>query len=90
MTAPSNPRQAGVDRRYRQRGRDGLRLTMRISNAANIAIDRLAIRHKCSRRDVVEGLLLGVIDKPISDEVATAMASHGFSESEARAWLGVA
>lgn len=57
MTARSNPRQAGVDRRYRERG--GLRFTMRISAEAENALTLIAQQQRISRREVIERLLAG-------------------------------
>lgn len=50
------------------------RLTMRITRAANNALDRLAVKHGCTRRDAVEALLLGNIRAPQNP--------HGLSDAE--------
>lgn len=39
------------------------RLTVRITAAADRILDGLAAQHRCSRRDVIEGLLFGNIKR---------------------------
>lgn len=75
------------EKRWREEG--NARLTMRISGAADRVIDHLASIHRCSRRDVIEGLLLGTITKnQIPTAVSQAMREHGLSYSEAIEFTG--
>lgn len=45
------------------------RLTMRITAGADAVLNRLARQHRCTRRDVVEGLILGTITAQVDPEV---------------------
>lgn len=73
-------------REIRWRDQGNARLTMRMSRAANQQLDLIAGRNKCSRRDVIEGLLLGTIAAS-SDSVAKVMREQGLSAVEAREWV---
>lgn len=79
MTARAD---ANREKRWRESG--NARLTMRISGAANHTLDHLAIVHRCSRRDVIEGLLLGTIPHDVIPEpVQALMRAYRLSRSEA-------
>lgn len=72
-------------REIRWKDQGNARLTMRLSRVANQQLDLIASRNRCSRRDVIEGLLLGTI-AAASDSVATVMREQGLSAVEAREW----
>lgn len=83
MTAMSHAerlrRQRDRDRAYSQGG--GIRLTLKISRAADDALTLLAQHQRMTRRAIVEGLLLGTLQL---DEQALSVARAGLSAQEAQ------
>lgn len=76
-------------REERHKAAGGVRLTMRITQRSDVVLDALASFHRCTRRDVLEGLILGTI-KPDAGKVVEAMRLHGLSHPEALVFLEVA
>jgi hypothetical protein len=78
---------ADAQREMRWRDEGGARLTVRVSGEVDREIDRLAAIHRCTRRAVIEGLVLGTLQRsPVPEEVSAAMRMHGLTLSEATAF----
>lgn len=66
------------ERRFKAKGCASL--TVRLSAEAHATLRALAVDGECSRREILERLIMAA---PVG-EVATAIREHGLSESEAR------
>lgn len=75
-----------AEREERWKDAGNSRLTMRISRKAEKVIQVLQEVHRCTRRDVVEGLLLGTISIRLTAQ-QELMRDHGLSVEEAKYFL---
>jgi hypothetical protein len=81
-------KQADARREVRWREEGNARLTMRISGEVDREIGRLARQHRCSRRAVIEGLVLGTMSQSaVPADIAAAMRVHGFTLAEAEQFV---
>jgi N-acetylglutamate synthase-like GNAT family acetyltransferase len=69
------------ERRFKAKGCASL--TVRLSAEAHATLHALAVDGDCTRREVLERLILSA---PVGD-VRDAMKAHGLSESEAREYV---
>jgi hypothetical protein len=68
--------------------RRGRRVELQLSVGAARELERLAGQGQCSQSEIVEGLVLGTIQRvPVSAEVVDVMVTHGMGLEEAIAFL---
>lgn len=75
---------AAFERRFKAKGNHNL--TLRLSSAVMERLEALATNGLCSRRDIIESLILG---QPLEDPRIALMRNEGMSLVEADAYLSI-